>query len=202
MDFSNVKAIRIPEGAVTKIADASGRVLWKKAASGEPFTFIDSLVVPAGATLDTGISCASTDLLWVSFAPMAASMTGHIVNAGTSRLVGFEISGSTLKSNLGKYSKNLLTISSGVRHTVYVVDNDVYVDDGYFAYYTGVRTFTADTPIKIGGVSGKIQLWGVKHGTNASNVDFHAVPAIRNSDQTAGLYDQVGKKFYPYSSAN
>ena len=28
------------------------------------------------------------------------------------------------------------------------------------------------------------------------------VPAVRNSDQTAGLYDQVSKKFYPYGSAN
>lgn len=187
---------------MTKITDASGRVLWKKAASGEPYTFIDSLVISAGATLNTGITCDSTDYLWVDFAPLAASMFGHIVNAGTSRLVGFEISGSTLKSNLGKYSKNLLAISSGVRHTVHVVDKDVYVDGEYFARYIGVRNFTADTPINIGGVSGKIRLWGVKHGTSAFSVDFHAVPAIRNSDQTVGLYDQVGKKFYPYGSAN
>ena len=38
IDFSTLQGMTIPEGAVTQIADASGRVLWKKAPSGATIT--------------------------------------------------------------------------------------------------------------------------------------------------------------------
>ena len=71
MIFANVTGITIPEGAVAKITDAAGTVLWKKPSE---YTFVESLNIPARAVLDTGAACNSMDYLSIDFAPIAAAL--------------------------------------------------------------------------------------------------------------------------------
>ena len=199
MIFANVTGIAIPEGAVAKITDAAGTVLWKKPSA---YTFVESLDIPARDVLDTGAACKSTDYLSIDFAPLAATTYGAVVHAGTSKIMRFYLDGKKLQAKVDWYNQAIATVSAGTRYQVYLAGQKAFLNGAQAVDMSGVPSFTADTNVIIGGIGQKMRLWGVKHGTDADKLDRDMVPAVRNSDQTAGLYDQVSKKFYPYGSAN
>lgn len=199
MIFANVTGIAIPEGAVAKITDAAGTVLWKKPSA---YTFVESLDIPARAVLDTGAACKSTDYLSIDFAPLAATTYGTVVHAGTSKIMRFYLDGKKLQAKVDWYNQDIATVSAGTRYQVYLAGQKAFLNGAQAVDMSGVPPFNADTNVIIGGIGQKMRLWGVKHGTDADKLDRDMVPAVRNSDQTAGLYDQVSKKFYPYGSAN
>ena len=199
MIFANVTGIAIPEGAVAKITDAAGTVLWKKPSA---YTFVESLDIPAKAVLDTGAACKSTDYLSIDFAPLTATTYGSVVHAGTSKIMRFYLDGKKLQAKVDWYNQAIATVSAGTRYQVYLAGQKAFLNGAQAVDMSAVPSFTADTNVIIGGIGQKMRLWGVKHGTDADKLDRDMVPAVRNSDQTAGLYDQVSKKFYPYGSAN
>lgn len=63
MNFATLKGLTIPEGNVTQITDASGRVLWKQAPSGAKVSIVASGDFGARVVID-GITygTASTEL--------------------------------------------------------------------------------------------------------------------------------------------
>lgn len=202
INFSNVTSITIPEGNVTKISDSTGVVLWKKK-TGSEYTFIDSITVPSKAVLDTGVGCKSFDYLYIDFAPLAATIYGAVIHAGNSKIMRFYIDGANgIQAKIDWYNQSILKpIISGERHNMHMVGQKVFLDSIQKVNMSGVPAFTANTNVIIGGIGAKMTLYGVKHGTNESTLDLDLVPAVRNSDSVAGLYDNISKQFFPYGNA-
>ena len=198
MNFANVSSISIPEGNVTKIADASGAVLWEQAGESGDYTFSESLDIPARATLDTGIACKSTDYLYIDFAPLAASIYGAVIHAGSNKIMRFYIDGAKLQAKVDWYTQTIATIASGTRYQVHLAAQKAFLNGTQSVDMSAVSGFTADTNVIIGGIGAKMRLYGVKHGTSAGALDLDMVPAVRNSDGAAGLYDKVSGMFYAY----
>lgn len=202
INFANVTNITIPEGNAIKIADSTGRILWQKKTGGD-YTFIDSITVSARATLDTGVACKSSDYLYIDFAPLAATIYGAVVHAGTSKIMRFYIDGANgIYGKIDWYNQAILKpVVSGERHNMHMVEQKVFLDGTQKVDMSGVPAFTADTNVIIGGINQAMTLYGVKHGTDESTLDLDLIPAIRNSDSVAGLYDNIGKQFFPYGTA-
>lgn len=202
INFSNVTSITIPEGNVTKISDSTGVVLWKKKSGGE-YTFIDSITVPSKAVLDTGVGCKSSDYLYIDFAPLAATIYGAVIHAGNSKIMRFYIDGANgIYAKIDWYNQSILKpIISGERHNMHMVGQKVFLDGIQKVDMSGVPEFTANTNVIVGGIGAKMTLYRVKHGSNESTLDLDLVPAVRNNDSVAGLYDNISKQFFPYGNA-
>ncbi len=201
IDFAAVKEITIPEGKVAKIADSSGAVLWQKP-SAQEYRFIDYVLVPTRATLDTGTACSSKDYLYIDFAPLAATIYGAVIHAGTSKIMRFYMDGANgIYGKIDWYNQQILKpVVSGERHNMHLLGQKVFLDGTQKVDMSGVSAFTADTNVIVGGIGAQMQLYGVKHGANASALDLDLVPAVRTSDNVAGLYNQVDSAFMPYGS--
>ncbi len=202
INFANVTNITIPEGNVTKIADSSGIILWQKKSGGD-YTFIDSITVPARTTLDTGVGCKSSDYLYIDFAPLAATIYGAVIHAGTSKIMRFYIDGANgIYGKIDWYNQVILKpVVSGERHSMHMVGQKVFLDGVQKVNMSGVPAFTADTNVIVGGIGASMKLYSVKHGSDESTLDLDLIPAIRNSDSVAGLYDNISKQFFVYGTA-
>lgn len=201
MDFSQVKSLTIPEGSVAKITNAAGTVLWQKPAADE-YTFIPSLDIPAGATLDTGVACKSTDYMFVAWAPLAATTYGAVIHAGNTKNMRFYIDGANgVYGKIDWYNQQIWKpVVVGESHQMWMTEQKVFMDGTQKVNMTGVPAFNADTNMIVGGANQAIRLYGVKHGTDESTLDRDYVPAIRNSDGAAGLYDNISGEFVPYGT--
>lgn len=201
MNFSEVKSLVIPEGAVKQIADANGNVLWKKAESEEnAYTFVGSLDIPTSGKIDTGVACNSMDYLYVDFAPLADSIYGTVVYAGTSKIMRFYIDGRKLQAKVDWYNSPIATITSGTRYKAVLLGQKAKLNGTQVVDMSGVPAFDANTNVMVGGLGNRMRLWGVQHGTSENSLDLDMVPAVRNSDQTAGLYDKVSGAFTPFGA--
>lgn len=201
INFANVTNITIPEGNVMKITDSSGIILWQKKSGGD-YTFIDSITVPSQATLDTGVGCQSSDYLYIDFAPLAATIYGSVIHAGTSKIMQFYFYGARgVYGQIDRYNQVILKpVVSGERHNMHMVGQKVFLDGVQKVNMSEVSAFTANTNVIVGGIGESMILYGVKHGSNESTLDLDLVPAVRNSDSVAGLYDNITKQFFPYGT--
>ena len=202
INFSNVTSITIPEGNVTKISDSSGIILWQKKSGGD-YTFIDSITVPSKTTLDTGVGCKSSDYLYIDFAPLASTIYGAVIHAGTSKIMRFYIDGANgIYAKIDWYNHVILKpVVSGERHNMHMVGQKVFLDGIQKINMSRVPAFTANTNVIVGGIGASMILYCAKHGSNESTLDLDLVPAIRNNDSVAGLYDNITKQFFPYGTA-
>jgi hypothetical protein len=202
LNFDNVAAITISEGSVARITNAAGVVLWQKQST-NAYTFIDSLDIPKSTSFDTGAPCTSADYMYVDWAPLAAITYGAVVHAGNTKIMRFYIDGNNgVYGKVDWYNQQIWKpVVVGERHNMHIVGQKVFLDGVQKVNMTAVPAFTADTNLIIGGPNQAIRLWGVKHGTNESTLDRDYVPAIRNADNAAGLYDQITGEFTPYGSA-
>lgn len=202
LNFDNVAAITIPEGSVVKITDSRGIVLWKKPSGGD-YTFIDSIDVPKSTSFDSGVACKSADYMYIDWAPLAATTYGAVVHAGTSKIMRFYIDGANgVYGKIDWYNQQIWNpIVVGERHQMWLVGQKVFMDGTQKVNMTGVPAFNADTNMIVGGANQAIRLYGVKHGTDESALDRDYVPAIRNSDNVAGMYDNITGEFVPYGTA-
>lgn len=201
INFENVTNITIPEGNVMKITDSSGIILWQKKSGGD-YTFIDSITVPSRATLNTGVGCKSSDYLYIDFAPLADTIYGAVIHAGTSKIMRFYIDGANgVYGKIDWYNHVILKpVVSGERHNMHMVEQKVFLDGVQKVDMSKVPAFTANTNVIIGGIGASMILYGAKHGSNESTLDLDLVPAVRNSDSVAGLYDNITKQFSPYGT--
>lgn len=202
MDFSQVKSLVIPEGTVVKIRDSLGTVLWQKQSGGD-YTFIDSIDVPKSTSFDSGATCKSADYMYIDWAPLATTTYGAIVHAGTTKIMRFYIDGGNgVYGKIDWYNQAIWKpVVVAERHKMWMVGQKVFMDGTQKVNMTGVPAFTADTNVIVGGQGQPIRLWGVKHGADESTLDRDYVPAIRNSDNVAGMYDNITGEFVPYGTA-
>ena len=84
---------------------------------------------------------------------------------------------------------------------MHMVGQKVFLDGIQKIDMSKVPAFTANTNVIIGGIGASMILYGVKHGSNESTLDLDLVPAVRNDDSVAGLYDNITKQFFPYGTA-
>lgn len=199
MDFTGVKAITIPEGSVTKIMRGS-EVLWEKPSSGGEYTFIDSIDLAGNQVLTTAIKPKSSDYIHIDFAPLVDSGYGNFVSAGSSKVMRFWADGSPIVAKIDWYNQSFATMANGVRLTAAMNKQKIFYNGSQAIDMSGVPAFTADTALSIGGVP--MRLWGCKHGTSSDALDMDYVPAIRNSDGAAGLYDNVSGTFAAIGTAS
>lgn len=202
MDFSQVKSLAIPEGSVAKITDSLGTVLWQKPAADE-YTYIPSLDIPAGATLDTGVACKSTDYMFVEWAPLAATTYGAVIHAGNTKNMRFYIDGANgVYGKIDWYNQQIWKpVVVGESHQMWMTEQKVFMDGVQKVNMSGVSAFTADTNLIIGGANQPIRLYRVEHGTIADTPERQWYPVVRNSDGVVGLYDQIYDEFLPYGTA-
>lgn len=200
MDFKTVGGLLIPDGEVMQIADASVAVLWKKQSSGE-YTIVEYINVPTSAKIDTGVAIVSSDYIYIDFAPMQATMYGTIWYAGTSKVIRVYIDGSSIQGKIDWYNQTMDTTSVGTRVNMTFAKQVVTISTGKTTNMAGVPSFTAETNLILGGVNGKWQFYGLKHGSGADALDLDYVPVVRNSDGVAGVYDNITKTFTPYGTA-
>lgn len=200
MDFGTVSGLIIPEGEVAQIADSSGTILWKKQSGGE-YTIVDYLNVSASAKVDTGIAAASGDYVYVDFAPMQGTMYGTVWYAGTSKVMRVYIDGSNIQVKIDWYNQTVTKSAVDERLNIKFANQIVTVSNGSVVTMTGVPSFTANTNLFLGGVNGRWKFYGLKHGKSEDTLDLDYVPAVRNSDGVAGVYDNVTNTFTPYGTA-
>ena len=198
MTFTTIKAIAIPDGGVTAVS-SGGVTLWKKS-FGE-YTFVGSIDVPAGTKLDTGLTCKSGDYFYVDFGMIVSTAYGTIFYAGTSNNLRVYVDGTNLQLKIGWYNQNVATTSAGTRYTAAFEGQIAYLNGVQKASMAGVPAFTPDTNLMLGGLNNRWRLYGFKHGATADSLDLDCVPAVRNSDSVAGLYDNISKAFKPYGTA-
>ena len=199
MDWTNIKSLTIPEGEVRKIVNASGTVIWEKPSEpGGDYTFVESIVVPSRTTLDTGMACKSTDYYFVDFEPMVATAYGAIIHAGTSKILRVYIDGKNIQMKVDWYNQNTATAAVGTRLNMSFANQITYLNGAQKTNMSGASAFTPDTNVIIGGLGAQFRLYGCKHGSSADNLDFDYVPAVRNNDNVAGLYDNISGEFLPF----
>lgn len=202
MDFLQVTSLAIPEGSVVKITDRLGAVLWQKPAE-DKYTIIGSLDIPAGATLDLGVACKSSDYMYVNWAPLAATTYGAVIHAGNSKNMRFYVDGANgVYGKIDWYNQQIWKpVVVGEQHEMWMTEQKVFMDGVQKVNMSGVPAFTADTNLIIGGTNQPIRLYRVEHGPSADNIERQWYPVVRNSDGVVGLYDQVYDEFLPYGTA-
>lgn len=200
-DFTNITSITIPQGEVSKITDVSGVVLWKKSGGGE-YTFVDSLDIPASTTLDTGVTCKSSDYMFVEWAPLAATTYDAVIHAGNTKNMRFYIDGANgVYGKIDWYNQQIWKpVVVGESHQMWMTEQKVFMDGVQKVNMSGVPAFTADTNLIIGGANQPIRLYGVKLGTSESDLSLDLVPCVRNTDKVAGLYNVITQQFSPYGN--
>ena len=199
MDWTTVKSLIIPQGEVRKIVNSSGSVIWEKS-EGE-YTFIECLEIPSGTILDTGIACESTDYYYVDFAPVSVPAYGSIIYAGARKILRVYVDGTNIQMKMDWYNQNTATAVAGTRLNMAFENQITYLNGVQKTNMSGVPNFTPTTNVKIGGLNAKWRLYGCRHGKTSDTLDFDYVPAIRNSDSVAGLYNNITGAFLPYGSA-
>lgn len=203
MNWATVKSLTIPEGEVTRITNAVGNVIWEKPNEpSEDYTFIESLIIPSRATLDTGMACTSMDYYFIDFEPMVATAYGAVIHAGSSKILRVYVDGKNIQMKVDWYNQNTVTAVVGTRLNMAFANQITYLNGVQKTNMSGVPTFTPDTNVIIGGLGAQFRLYGCKHGSSADSLDFNYVPAVRNSDNVAGLYDNITGVFIPYGTAS
>lgn len=86
IDFAKLQGLTIPEGNVTQITDASGRVLWKKAPSGVTVTIYQKMMMNT-TTLAIG------DQTYTNAASTETKVVEYVVEVGTSIAITMSCSG-------------------------------------------------------------------------------------------------------------
>ena len=206
IDFTGVTAVTIPEGAVVRITDAAGTVLWEKPTSGDlptgytpreyiEFTgkqAVDTVVIPDSNTrIESVFMRKSTDtryLYGVLSTNHTASVTAYLATtSGNWRYCG------TTKT---------LGVSANVKHTASQDRNGVVLD-GTLTSYSGVSNVTAPKSRVIGSArntSGGLEsafFVGLIYGFKMYNGDVLAADYVPCSDPDGvfGFWDKVTSTF-------
>ena len=140
MNFSQVKAITIPEGAVKQITDGLGRVLWK-AQDATPtlsVNLLQNVMYPVGwqayadAPMETEfVNGGPTGKYWIGW--------GYYGTGALPTNTTFENRGCVLSS--GQRSWACFTWSGNTSHKQLQIVVKTYTFRGYFAYYLGSGDF-------------------------------------------------------------
>lgn len=210
LDFSQIKAISIPEGSVKQIADSQGNILWKKekATLYRQLEYIQSdskaknsfrIPLYVGFTSDN-----TTNLdIWYSLTQTSGQYYGAILSAYNNTHLAY-VEGNSSSSQLrvrwsGGTWLNLGTLSSlgTSKHNIGLWNGQFWLD-GNSKGTSGTGTVTNVTLFSQTPDGAEYSLIGRFYELimKENNVEkHHFVPAQRKSDGVLGVYDTVAGVF-------
>lgn len=205
IDFTGVSAIHIPEGAVARITNASGVVLWEKAdAPEENYTILDYIKFNADMVFDTGVICNQDTKIEVRFTRETSEsrfMFG-VRTADNKATVSAQLTTNGEWRFGGAYRKLTMSNATTVRNVTMDKSKLVYGSSNYT--YTGtVGTFTCPYALTIGSARaadgaiaspsfiGKMYYFRIYDGDTL----IREYVGAKNSAGVSGLYDNVSGKF-------
>ena len=200
MDFSQVKAITIPEGSVSRILSGT-TVLWEKVSGRLPSEYQEVEYIESTDTqyIDTNLLYAANDRIEVDVAPVAITQDrvvfGSYISSG---YVELGILRSKFRFDIS--SSATTPITANVRYKV-VKDGTTWTVDGNTITTTGQNKDTTYPMYLFGrcfnGTADKmssIKVYSYKHiRNNVTIADF--IPCYRKSDGKPGMYDLVQERF-------
>lgn len=197
MDFSQVKAITIPEGNVNRILSGT-TVLWKKI-GGLPSEYQQVEYIANSGTqyIKTGKAYLANDRIEIDFTcPNDGYVFGVYVNDNTKTIL--DMFYHKIRFDMDAVGD---TLAMGTRCYV-VKDGGTWTYNG--ATYAGSNAGALDYPIVIFGRNYKnivnqpayaMQIYSYKHIRDGACI-LNLVPCYRKSDNEAGMYDTVTGTFY------
>lgn len=200
MDFSQVKAITIPEGDVLRILSGT-TVLWKKK-TGLPAEYQEVEYLESTGTqyIDTNLLYVADDRIEVDVAPVVITLDRVVFGSYTSAAyVELGILRSKFRFDIS--STATTPITGNVRYKV-VKDGATWTVDGN-TITTGGSNKDTTYPIYLfgrcfNGTADKmssIKVYSYKHIRNSVTIADY-IPCYRKSDGVAGMYDVVNGVFY------
>lgn len=201
MDFSQVKAITIPEGSVNRILSGT-TVLWKKVSTRLPGEYQEVEYLESTGTqyIDTNLLYAVNDRIEVDVAPVVITQDRAVFGSYISSAY-VELGILTSKFRFDISSTATTPISANVRYKV-VKDGATWTVDGNTITTSGSNKDTT-YPIYLFGrcfngtaqKMSNIKVYSYKHiRNNVTIADY--IPCYRKSDGVAGMYDVVNDVFY------
>ena len=203
IDFSNVKAITIPEGEVKRIASANGSVLWEKT-SAEEYTFLEYLQFNADMVFDTGICCTENtkiDLEFTNEDGSARYLYGARTTNNTASVTAYLTSSGAWR--FGNTYKNLTIKSSTTIHNAVVSKTGVVLDGTTNKYVGTLKSFSCPWTLTLGSARttsgaktaaqfiGKIYHFRMYDG---DELILDWIPCAK-ADGSMGFYDNVSGTF-------
>lgn len=199
IDFSNVKSIAIPEGAVKKITVAN-QVIWE-ITSTEEYTFIEYLQFNKDKRFDTGIIPTQNTVIEITFTreDSAAAYMYGVRNSGNTASVTAYMSNSGSWRFGNKYKNYTLALNTV--HTAKVQKSGITMDGTKTSFTSS--DFTANATLVVGtsrGTSGgwaSAQFIGKIYSFkmyNGSELVLDWVPCKTASGEE-GFYDNVTGAF-------
>jgi len=200
MDFSQVRAITIPEGSVNRILSGA-TVLWKKK-TGLPAEYQEVEYIKSTGTqyIDTNLLYAANDRIEVDVAPVVITLDKVVFGSYISSAY-VELGILTSKFRFDISSDATTPITENVRYKV-VKDGATWTVDGNTITTSG-RNKDTTYPIYLfgrcsNGTASKmssIKVYSYKHiRNNVAIADL--IPCYRKIDNVAGMYDVVNGVFY------
>lgn len=202
IDFTGVSALRIPEGNVTKITNASGTVLWEKVE--ENYTYPSYIKFNADMVFDTGVRCSQNTKIEVRFTRETSEtryLFGAIYSDNTKTVAAVLGTNGEWRFG-GGYKKLTMSNATTVRNVTMDGSKLVYGSSNYS--YTGtVGTFYTPYSLTLGAARtaagadpspqfiGKIYYFRMYSG---DTLVLDWIPC-QKADGTLGFYDNVKKKF-------
>ena len=215
-DFSDVKKITIPQGEVAVLRDGQGRKIWQRLPAG--YTEVEYLASTGTQYINTGYAFTAPDLAIECKYRKGNNLARNVFGVDTGGTSGRCMHGHIYNTSvyLGDRAVPDLTVpqSVGVDYTlrfsfslartpkaVWTVNGTDYTYNSVngwvgtsFADYL-FATNTQSTPTFL--LTGRIYYYRMWNNTGTLVRDF--VPAVRDSDSVAGMYDLVTKAFYTNS---
>lgn len=197
IDFSEIKAITIPEGSVKRILSGNN-VLWKK----NDVTFIEYIQTSGTQYINTGVIPSPNSRVICDFQATDKDSENHIFGSrqtSSIRVFAFSIR----SSGTWRFGYGSGYIGSKVADTnrhIVDVNKNVCTLDGSVLYTKDYEEFVGAYTIHIGAVKaagmyeGRAKIYSCKIYDNETLVRDY-VPCI-NTDGEAGMWDKVNNQFY------
>lgn len=190
MDFSNVKAITIPEGSVKQITDSQGNILWKKEESGwitgtytKTFAATTSSVAITGFT-DYEIKQALATSLGVNYSNIEITSREISVNIQNAQTSG---SNTYYRLGLGTARRYLRYINRGtvpLNTTSSITFDTTSVIDDYIKVFYGTSnsTTTSSSYLYMKYTGTQTIVVSYRYNPNLSNLTFNLNLTTNSSD--------------------
>lgn len=198
MNFANVKSITIPEGAVKRIINSLGTVLWKKSELPSAYREVNGFAFDGNSFFETDVFLEGTDTVSFEYsATLACNVIGSYKSGTANNNFSFYHSNNAyIRYNGSLYRADLL---HSTRYKIDFAPTGFYVDSNLAKGWES-KNFTCEDKMRIGALpnSSAAKLDGAIYGRIKINggVKFEGVPVVRISDDVLGYYDIVSGNFY------
>lgn len=138
IDFSTLQGLTIPEGVVTQIADASGRVIWAVANNENTIPAVLQVAKTKASTIAGGVTYTDEEFILLDIYPLSANSKVKVTYGGLTKTLQFSGTNAQ-KVYFGTFngvSDSVTTPASG----------ELTIEGGYSAF--GEGSYTSQSPNK------------------------------------------------------